>query len=107
MIISSWPGCRWKSWPPPGSSVTSMITRRFDPLSGVRRQPIVPQSKFSCRTSDCFTKLLIALSSVDGNRLEATHVLGHRDLRRQAFHRACTEEADDAFGVREDVGRVV
>src|SRR5436305_12024479 len=107
MIISSWPGCRWKSWPPPGSSVTSMTTRCFEPLSGTRRQPILPQSKSSCRTSACLTKLLIALSSLDGDRLETAHVLGHRNLRRQALHRGCAEEADNALRVRQDVGRVV
>src|ERR1700694_5410062 len=103
MIISSWPGCRWKSWPSPGSSVTSMITRCFDPLSGVRRQPITPQSKFSWRTSGCLTKVLIAVSLLDGNRLEAAHVLGHCSFRRQALHGRRAEEADHAFGVREDI----
>src|SRR5713101_7052558 len=100
MIISSCPGCLWKSCPSPGSSVTSMITRCFEPLSGVRRQPITPQSKFSCRTFACLTKLLIAHTphltgaSLDGNRLEAVHVLGHRDLGRQALHGRRAEEAD-------------
>src|SRR5438309_4359134 len=107
MIISSWPGWRWKSWPSPGSSVTSMITRCFDPLLGVRRQPITPQSKFSCRTSDCLTKLLMPASLLDGNGFEAAHVLGHRGFGRQALHGRRTEEADHAFGVRKDICSVV
>src|SRR4051794_40562577 len=107
MIISSCPGCRWKSWPPPGSSVTSMTTRCFDPLSGTSRHPITPQSNCSCRTSVCLTKLLIVVSSLDGYRLEAAHVLCHRDLGRQTLHRGRAEEADDSLGVRQDVRRVV
>src|SRR5215208_466357 len=108
MIISSWPGWRWKSWPSPGSSETSITTSCFDPVfAGRQRQPIVPQSNSSCSTSRCLTKVLNGSSSVDGNRLEAAHVLGHRDLGRQALHRRGAEEADDAVGVREDVCGVV
>src|SRR3954447_9170677 len=97
MIISSWPGCLWNAWPSPGSRVTSMITSVLAPRSGVSRQPMTPQSKFSWRTSLCFTNELIGLLS-EGNGLEALHVLGHRLLDGQSFHRRGAEEADDTFG---------
>src|SRR3954470_17244157 len=97
MIISSWPGCLWNAWPSPGSRVTSMITSVFAPRSGVSRQPMTPQSKFSWRTSLCFTNELIGLLS-EGNGLEALHVLGHCLLDGEAFHRRGAEEADDTFG---------
>src|SRR5437867_4257780 len=107
MIISSWPGWRWKSWPEPGSSVTSMTTICRAPVfPGMQRQPIVPQSNSSWRTSDCFTKVLIVLLS-EGDRLEAAHVLGHRSLGRQPIHRGGSDEADHALGVREHVRGVV
>src|SRR5215212_1060357 len=43
------------------------------------------------------------LSSSVGERLEAAHVLGHRDLGGQALHRGGAEEADDALGAVEHV----
>src|SRR4051794_11374192 len=107
MIISSCPSWRWKSCPSPGSRVTSITTSCLAPvLAGRQRQPIVPQSNCSCSTSGCLTKPLICLlclkrgqvrdlTPIDDDRLEAAHVLGHRDLRRQALHRGGAEEADD------------
>ena len=56
MIISSCPSCRWKAWPSPGSSVTSMTTSDFAPVfAGRHRHPIVPQSNSSWSTSACLT----------------------------------------------------
>src|SRR3954447_800544 len=117
MIISSWPSWRWNAWPSPGSSVTSMTTSDFAPVfAGRQRQPIVPQSKPSCSTSACVTNLLITLlpgqasacpCALDGNCLEAAHVLGHRDLCREALHRGGAEEPDHALRARDHVGRVV
>src|SRR4051794_1353110 len=113
MIISSWPSWRWNAWPSPGSGVTSITTRLFAPvLAGPQRQPIVPQSNCSCSTSDCFTKVLIALppwrvGRSDANRLETAHVLGHRDLGGQPFHRRGAEEADDSLGLSDHVGGVL
>ena len=60
-----------------------MITSCFEPLSGVRRQPITPQSKLSCRTSGCLTKLLIPSPPCSGFQvgLESLFVgVGERPL---------------------------
>ena len=54
MIISSWSGCLWKSWPKPGSSATSMTTNVLQPVpGGAQRMPALPQSKLSVGTSLC------------------------------------------------------
>src|SRR2546423_188226 len=98
MIISSWSGCLWKACAPPGVSVTSITTNVVQPVPGVaHRMPAVPQSKIAVSTSDAITNLLTVAPSLDGDLLEPAHVLGHRDLGRQALHRRGAEEANDAL----------
>src|SRR5437588_728456 len=109
MIISSWPGWRWRSWPSPGSSFTSITTICFAPVVGTHRQPITPQSNCSSSTSLFFTNLLISLLRVRSapDRLEPAHVLGHGDLRRQALHARRPEESDNSGGPLQHVGGVL
>src|SRR6478735_5799289 len=110
MIISSWSGCLWNACDAPGDSVTSITTKVAQPVEGgSQRMPALPQSNCVTATSSCSTNLLIGLllRSSDGDRLEAAHVLGHRDLGGQALHRGGAEEAGDPLGALDDVGGVV
>ena len=71
MIISSWPGWRWKSWPSPGLERhvhdDELLRAR---VLGAQRQPITPQSNCSCRTSPCLTNAAHLLSSLIGIALK-------------------------------------
>src|SRR5690348_17167728 len=91
--------------------VTSMTHRAREPVSSGRLiQPVVPQSKLSVAMSSLVMNLAgmcRAPSLLDLDRLEAAHVLRHGDLRREALHARCAEEAHDARRVRDDVARVV
>src|SRR5437764_2056699 len=112
MITSSWPGCRWKSWPPPGSSVTSITTSCCAPVLGYVRQPTSPQSNCSCSMSVCLMNFPMSPLPPGrwfsgGDRLEAAHVLGHRSFGRQPLHAGRAEEADHAGGACQHVSGVI
>ena len=82
-----------------GASVFSVAT------SGL----ISPQSKLMvgrAAGSISFDGMGMLLSGV-GERLEAAHVLGHRDLGRQALHARGAEEPDDALGALQHVPGVL
>ena len=108
MIISSWPGWRWKSWPSPGSSVTSITTRCFEPVFAAAapadRAPVELVLPDVGLLDEACSSSSPQLTGIDLKRrmfsVIATSV-GRRSIERGA------EEADDALGVREHVGGVV
>src|SRR5215208_190448 len=50
---------------------------------------------------------MVMLLSCVGERLEAAHLLCHRNLGRQALHAGRSEESRDALGALEDVLRIL
>src|ERR687897_506253 len=108
--ISSLSGWLWRSCPSPGSSTTRMRLIAGPSVFSVATSGLItPQSKLMVGRLAGSISLdgTVMLLSCVGERLEAAHVLRHRDLGGQALHAGRAEEPDHALRSLEDVLRVL
>src|SRR5919112_3408277 len=104
--ISSLSGWLWRSCPSPGSSTTCMRLIAGPSVFSVAISGLIsPQSKLMVGRFAGSISLdgTVMLLSCLGERLEAAHVLCHRDLGRQSLHAGRAEEANDPLGALEHV----
>src|SRR4051794_9122813 len=106
-MTSSWFGWRWNACACPASNAASTVTIDASPSAGPLTIAAGPRSDGSYTRSACVLNAPPPTLSPLGDRLEAAHVLGHRDLGRQALHRRGPEEPDHALGALQHVRGVV